>query len=124
MGNKTTVNTSIWTGGNQESFLIHVISALNYCVRTKLFDKWRSAKSKKDAHQNDLLEIQNFILMLYDKQNKPAPMQAKKKVPEAQETMSKKTLDRTTMAKKKSKEGTTNTPVPTEIGPKQLICRS
>ena len=60
-GNKMTVNASAWTCRNQDSFLINVIGALNYCIRTKLFDEWKSAKSKKDLHYKDLLDIQNFI---------------------------------------------------------------
>ena len=31
---KTTINASIWQGGNQENFLIHIIGTLNNCVRT------------------------------------------------------------------------------------------
>ena len=33
---KTTVNASVWTGGNPEGFLIQVISALGYIERSKL----------------------------------------------------------------------------------------
>ena len=34
---KNTNNGSVWLGGSQESFLGHVIGALNYCARTNLF---------------------------------------------------------------------------------------
>ena len=55
---KMTVNASLWIGGNQESILIHIIlGKLNFRIRTKLFDKWKSTKSKKDLHYKDLLDV-------------------------------------------------------------------
>ena len=47
---KTTVNASVWTGGNSEQFLIHVISATGYIERSKLFEVWASCKSEIDKY--------------------------------------------------------------------------
>ena len=114
---KTTVNVSVWTGGNQESCLIHIIGALNYCNRTKLFVKWKAAKTKRDGLQADLRESYDYICMLQDIQDDTSPMQEREKVPEAQETSPKRTLAGSTASRKKNKEGRTNTPVPTEEAP-------
>ena len=54
---KTTVNASVWTGGNPKGFLIHVISAMNYIERSKLFKKWVSTKTKVDSHVLDVQDV-------------------------------------------------------------------
>ena len=89
---KTTVNASIWTGRNLEGFLIHVISALNYCARNKLIKKWTSAKNEKFLYKKDLQDINNYIWVLYN---------VKKSPPESKKTASEKTSAGTTMANKK-----------------------
>ena len=53
---KKTVKASIWIGGGQEGFSVHVIGALNYWDRKKLFVKWRAAKNKRDKLRADLQE--------------------------------------------------------------------
>ena len=58
---KTTVNASVWTGGNPEGFLIHVISAMNYIKRSKLFEKWVSAKTKVDSHILNVQDVRNYL---------------------------------------------------------------
>ena len=58
---KTTVDASVWIGGSQESFLIHIIGVLNYCDRTKLFAKWKAVKNKRDNLQADLKESYDYI---------------------------------------------------------------
>ena len=101
IGKRTTFNASIWIGGNQENFLIHVIGALNYCAtRTNLFNKWMSAKKAKVKHNKDLKECRDYICMLYDVQGPPDPTEtskvpeedppSSKKWEEAQETLPKK----------------------------------
>ena len=59
--NKTTVNTSVWAGGNPNWFLIHVISAMNYTERSKLFEKWVSAKTATDKCVADLQDVQKHL---------------------------------------------------------------
>ena len=54
---KTTVNASVWTGGNPEGFLIHVNSALNYIKRSKLYEKWVSAKTAVAKADKDLQDV-------------------------------------------------------------------
>ena len=58
---KTTVNAGVWTGGNPEGFVIHVISAMNYIERSKLFEEWLSAKNTKDQYFKDLQDVQNYL---------------------------------------------------------------
>ena len=48
IANKTTINMAISTGRNLKGFIIHVISAMNYIERSKLFEEWFSAKNVKD----------------------------------------------------------------------------
>ena len=54
---KTTVNASVWTGGNPEGFLIHVISAIGYIEHIKLFEYWVSAKTQVDKFTKDAKDV-------------------------------------------------------------------
>ena len=72
---KTTINTSVWIGRSQESFLIHIIGALNYCDGTKLFAKWKAAKNERDNLQAFLKESYNYISILEKVQDNPVPTQ-------------------------------------------------
>ena len=54
------VNASVWTGGNPEGFLIHIIGAMNYIKRSKLFEKWLSTKTKVDIQVLDLQDAQSI----------------------------------------------------------------
>ena len=58
---KSTVNASVWTGGNPEGFLIHVISALGYIEHSKLYDQWTSAKTAQDKCAADLHDSRNHV---------------------------------------------------------------
>ena len=95
---KKTVRTSIWTGGNPKGFLIHVIHKMKYLERTKLFEEWASVKNAKERHSKDLKETKEYLKILFEDQKKS----------------SEQVSANTTMARKKTKEGTTNTPVPVE----------
>ena len=98
------VNASVRTGGNSEGFLIHIISAMNYIERSKIFKKWVSAKTKVD---NQLLEIQ-------DVQNHLDDLNAKLK--NAQERADESTTASTVRATKK---GMIDTPaIPVELSEK------
>ena len=68
---KTTVNASVWTGGNPEGFLIHVISAIGYIERSKLLKKWVSAKTQVDKYTKDAKEVRESVDDLNDKLKKP-----------------------------------------------------
>ena len=78
MEEKTTVNMSVWLRGNQENFLVHAIVALNYCVRTNLFNKWKSAKKAKNKHYKELVEISNYLHSLDQVQETPTPAEPNK----------------------------------------------
>ena len=67
---KTTVNASVWTGWNPEGFLIHIISAMNYTKRTKLFKEWTSSKSVKEWHFKDRNDVENHLDHLIKDQKK------------------------------------------------------
>ena len=67
---KSTVNASVWTGGNSEGFLIHVISALGYNKRSKLYDHWISAKTAQDKCAADLKGHRNQVTKYLDSVNK------------------------------------------------------
>ena len=60
--NKTTVLASVWTGRNPEGFLIHVISAMNYIERSKLFEEWTSTRNAKEQHSKDLKETKEYLV--------------------------------------------------------------
>ena len=59
INNKTAVNANVWTGGNPEGFLIHVTSALNYIKRSKLYEKWVSAKTAVAKADKDLQDVRD-----------------------------------------------------------------
>ena len=54
INDQTTIHASVWTGGNSEQFLIHVISAMNYIERSKLFEAFQSFKEEIDKYNEDL----------------------------------------------------------------------
>ena len=58
---KSTVNASVWTGGNPEGFLIHVISALGYIERSKLYNKSNSAKIAQDKCAAELQDSRERV---------------------------------------------------------------
>ena len=103
---KIKINASVWLRGSQEGFLVHVIGALNYCVRMNLFNKWMSAKKVK----KDLVESRDYIRMLYKVQKQPDPAEPKKEpeenppLPQRQEE-AQETLPKTTRENKKEEEG-------------------
>ena len=121
IGDKVTadpsVNASVWTGESQESFLIHIIGAINYCNRTKLFEKWKAPKNERDNLQADLKESYNYVCMLEKVQENPVPTQERERGSEGQETSPERTLAGTPTSRKKTKEGKTNTPVLAEEAP-------
>ena len=65
--NKTTVNTSVWTGGNPEGFLIHVISAIGYIKHSKLFENWVSYKKQVDKYTKEAQEVRGYVAIQNDK---------------------------------------------------------
>ena len=96
--NKMTINVAVWTGRNPKGFLIHIISAMKYIEHSKLFEEWRSTKTAADKHTANLQDVQNYLDDLKEKLKKAQP-----------ETTT------VTTAKKKTKEGMTNTPaIPTD----------
>ena len=58
---KTTVNASVWMGGNPEGFLIHVISAIGYIERSKLFENWVSYKTQIDKYTKDAKGVRGTL---------------------------------------------------------------
>ena len=78
--NKMTVKASIWTGGNPKGFLIHVISAMNYIERIKLFEEWTSTKKAKEWHSKHLRDVLKYLNQLIENQKKaPAEITMAKK---------------------------------------------
>ena len=109
---KTTVNASVWMGGSQEGFLIHVIGALNYCDRTKLFAKWRIVKNTRDAFQRELDKSHNYVRMVEKVQVVPVPTQESEKGPECEEPSPERTAVATPTSRKKPKDGRNHPPAP------------
>ena len=65
-----TVNASVWTGGNPEGFLIHVIGAIEYIERSKLFESRVSYKTQVDKYNKDAKEIREYLADLNNKLKK------------------------------------------------------
>ena len=70
INDKTTVNASVWTGGNSKQFLIHVISATGYIERSKLFKVWASFKSEVDKYWKDVENLKTFLVNSNDELKK------------------------------------------------------
>ena len=71
INDKTTVNASVWTGGNPEGFFIHVISAIGYIESSKLFEHcWVSAKNQVDKYTKDAQEVREYVNDLTNKLKK------------------------------------------------------
>ena len=49
LNNKMTVNAAVWTGGGEESFLVHIMCVMSYCKRMDLFNKWKATKKGKSG---------------------------------------------------------------------------
>ena len=67
---KTTVNASVWTGGNSKQFFIHVISATGYIERSKLYESWASFKSEVDGYWKDVANYKTFLVNSKDELKK------------------------------------------------------
>ena len=107
---KTTTNASVWTGGTQASFLIHVIGMLNYCNRKKLFVSGGPQKTRETSSSWACKKAMTTYVC-------PNPTQVRERVLEAQETSPKKTFAGTITISKKNMEIRTNTLVPAEEAP-------
>ena len=75
--NTTTVNASVWTGGNPKGFLIHIISTVGYIERSKLFKNWTSQKTQIDKYSKDVTDYNRYI-SIQNKELKKAQEEAKK----------------------------------------------
>ena len=107
---KTAVDASVWTGGNPEGVLIHIISAMGYIERSRLYEKWVSAKTNDvDKYAADLQDTQDAVTTL---------LARSKKLKKAQEESD----EPATALPAQAKKGKTNTPtVPDEPSEKEKI---
>ena len=105
INDKTTINASVWTGGNSEQFLIHVISAMNYIERSKLFEAFQSFKTEIDKYNSDLTSYNRALEM------------SKEELKQAQEEAKEATTAQAAQAN--DPEGMTDTPtIPSDISKK------
>ena len=114
---KTTVNASVWTGGNPEGFLIHVISVLGYIENSKLYEKWESAKTQVDKCVADLQEAGDAVtkLLAISKKLKKAQKESDKESEEESD-------EPATAPPAQAKRGKTNTPtVPAKRSKKEQM---
>ena len=76
---KTNVNASVWTGGNSEQFLIHVISAMGYIERCKLFSAWTSFKTEIKKYKEDVT-LHGTALEMSEEELKKAQEEARQAI--------------------------------------------
>jgi hypothetical protein len=76
--NSTKVTQSQWNLGNNEAFLIHVMSALSICDRKKLFETYEKAETALDEAREEAKVAKVILVELDPKATKEQKSQAKK----------------------------------------------
>ena len=100
-------------GGNPKGFLIHVISALGYIERSKLYEKWVSAKTQVNKYVADLQDAQDAVTNL---------LARSKKLRKVQQESNEESDEPAKALPAQAKKGKTNSPtVPAEPSEKEKI---